>query len=151
MYVSKCNLLHLGPPHTFGEYTIDGSVMISNDAVRDLGVLIDNRLKFHEHVSTVTKKANRILAILHKTVEYMDGETFVNLYKSFVRPILEYGNIVWDHTTSLIRDLLRRCKGEQPSLFMAYITWTTWTALLLSIYHLCNIIELGGIWLPFIN
>ena len=35
--------------------------MISNDTVRDLGVLIDNRLKFHEHVSTVTKKANRIL------------------------------------------------------------------------------------------
>ena len=26
--VSKCNLLHLGPPHAFGEYTIDGSVMI---------------------------------------------------------------------------------------------------------------------------
>ena len=68
--VSKCNLLHLGPSHTFDEYTIDGSVMISNDTVRDLGVLTDNRLKFHcEHVSTVTKKANRILAIciLHKT------------------------------------------------------------------------------------
>ena len=24
--VSKCNLLHLGPPHTFGEYTINGSI-----------------------------------------------------------------------------------------------------------------------------
>ena len=51
--VSKCNLLHLGPPHAFDEYTIDGSVMISNDIIRDLGVLTDNRLKFHEHVSTV--------------------------------------------------------------------------------------------------
>ena len=69
--------------------------MISNDTIRDLGVLTVNRLKFHEHVSTVTKKANRILAILHKIFEYMDGGTFVNLYKSFVRPILEYGNIVW--------------------------------------------------------
>ena len=50
-----------------------------------------------EHVSTVTKKANHILAILHKTFEYMDGGSFVNLYKSFVHPILhvEYGNIVW--------------------------------------------------------
>ena len=46
--------------------------MISNDTIRDLGVFIDNRLKFHEHVSTVTKKANRILAILHKTFEYME-------------------------------------------------------------------------------
>ena len=74
--VNKCNLLHLGPPHTFGEYTIDGSVMISSDTVRDLGVPIENKLKFHDHVSTVTKRANCILAILHKTFEYMDGETF---------------------------------------------------------------------------
>ena len=42
--------------------------MISNDTVKDLRVLLDNRLKFHEHVSMVTKKANRILAILHKTL-----------------------------------------------------------------------------------
>ena len=48
--------IHLGPPHTFGECIIDGSVMISNETIRDLRVLIDNRLKFYEHVSTVTKK-----------------------------------------------------------------------------------------------
>ena len=44
--------------------------MISNDTIKDLGVLIDNRLKFHDNISTVTKKANRILAILHKIFEY---------------------------------------------------------------------------------
>ena len=59
-------MLHLGPPHTFGKYTINESVMVSNDTVRDLGVLVDNRLKFHEQVLTVTKKANRVLAIVHK-------------------------------------------------------------------------------------
>ena len=83
---------------------------------------------------SLIKKANCILAILHKTFEYMDSGTFVNLYKCFVRPILEYGNIVWGpHYILDQRSILRRCKGEQPSLFMACITWTTWTALLLSI------------------
>ena len=48
---------------------------------------------------SITKKANCILAILHKTFEYVDGGTFVNLYKSFVRPILEYGNIASLGTT----------------------------------------------------
>ena len=65
--------------------------MISSDTVRDLGVLVDNKVKFHDHVSTVTKRDNRILS--HKAFEYMDGKTFVNLYKSFVRII--YGNVVW--------------------------------------------------------
>ena len=75
-------------------------------------MLIDNRMKFH--VSTVTKKANRSLAILHKTFEYMDSGTFVNLYKSFVRLILEYGNIVWglhyilDQTPVAIEKVQRR-------------------------------------------
>ena len=69
--------------------------MVSNDTVRDLGVLVDNRLKFHEQVSTVTKKANRVLAIVHKSFEYMGNGTFANLYKSLVRPVLEYANIVW--------------------------------------------------------
>ena len=76
--------------------------MVSNDTVRDLaiGVLIDNRLKFYEHVSTVTKKANHVLAIVHKSFEYMDNGTFDNyLYRSLLDQ----------------RSVNRRCKGEQPS------------------------------------
>ena len=74
---------------------LNGSIIVSNDTVRDLGVLVDNRLKFHDKVSTVTKKANRALAIMHKSFEYMDNGTFVNLFKSLVCPILEHANIVW--------------------------------------------------------
>ena len=85
--VSKCNLLHLGPPHTFGEYTINGSIMVSNGTVRDLGVLVDNRLKFHEQVSTVTKKANRVLAIVHKSFEYTS-----HLSAWIMEPLLVYTN-----------------------------------------------------------
>ena len=43
---SKCYLLHLGKPHEFGEYTIDGNV-INCDLVKDLEVQIDSKLKFH--------------------------------------------------------------------------------------------------------
>ena len=55
-------------------------------------MLINNRFKFHDHVLIVTKKAN-CLTILHKTFEYMDGGTFVNLYESFVCPIL-----IWQYS-----------------------------------------------------
>ena len=69
--------------------------MPSNVTVRDLGVFIDNKLNFHEHVSIVTKKVNRVLAVVYKSFEYMDNTTFVNLYKSLIHPILEYGNTIW--------------------------------------------------------
>ena len=43
---------------------------------------------------TITKKANRLLAI-QKTFQHFDKNTVVNLYKLYIRPVLEYGNIVW--------------------------------------------------------
>lgn len=93
--ISKCNVLHLGRPHGFGEYLIDGTTISSNKVVKDLGVFIDDKLKFHDHSSIIAKKANSILAVIHKTFQYMDRNTFVNLYKAYVRPVLEYGNIIW--------------------------------------------------------
>ena len=38
--ISKCNWLHLGKPHGFGEYEIDGTAITSCDVVRDLGIMI---------------------------------------------------------------------------------------------------------------
>ena len=40
--ISKCNWLHLGKPHGFGEYIIDSTVITSCNVVRDsLGIQID--------------------------------------------------------------------------------------------------------------
>ena len=38
-YMSKCNLLHLGQPHGYGEYLIDGTAILSNNVVKGLGIL----------------------------------------------------------------------------------------------------------------
>ena len=77
--ISKCNWLHLGK---LGEYVIDDTTITSCDVVRDLGIMIDNQLKFHDHATTVSKKANRLLAVIHKTFQNFDHTTFINLYKS---------------------------------------------------------------------
>ena len=45
-----------------------------------LGIQIDSHLKFHEHTTVVTKKANRLLSIIHKVFHYFDkGTEFINL------------------------------------------------------------------------
>jgi len=92
----------LGKPHEFGEYTIDGTVINACDAVKDLGVQIDKQLKFHDHTTAVTKEANRIVAIIHKTFQNFDKTTLINLYKTYIRPVIEYGKLSGDLSTSLI-------------------------------------------------
>ena len=106
--VSKCNLLHLVPLHSYGEYNINGIVISSSNLVKDLGVLINNKFKFHNHSSVVASKANRMLAIISKSFQYKDGNILLNLYKSFIRPIVEYGTAIWGPYYVLDQQLIER-------------------------------------------
>ena len=57
---------------------------------KDLGVIVDQALNFSEHINSKVNKANRNLGMIFRTFTYMDKEIFLNLYKSVVRPHLEY-------------------------------------------------------------
>ena len=79
---------------------------------KDLGVVIDENLNFKEHVAQATNKANRMTGLIRRSFDYLTSSTFIQLYKSLVRPLLEYGHCVWQprHVTicSDIEDVQRR-------------------------------------------
>jgi len=45
--------------------------------------------------TAVTEKTNHIVAIICKTFQHFDKTTPTNLYKTYVRPVIEYGNVIW--------------------------------------------------------
>ena len=96
---SKCHHLHIGRETGF-IYTMeeDGSRRTTVSEVKqekDLGVLIDKDLKFQHHIAESVKKANRKLGLIRRSFSCLDKEIFTNLYKSIVRPNLEYGCTIW--------------------------------------------------------
>jgi len=58
----------------------------------DLGVQTDSQLNFHEH-TTVTKKADHLVAIICFLA--FEKKAFINLYKTYIWPVSEYGNVIW--------------------------------------------------------
>ncbi len=62
---------------------------------KDLGLIIEQQFNFTEHVAKKVSTANRNLGIISRTFTYLDKEMFLNLYKSLVRPHLEYASQVW--------------------------------------------------------
>jgi len=56
--------------------------------------MFDSCLSFRDHISHKINKAYSILGIIKKII-YMDESSFMLLYKSMVRPHLEYANSVW--------------------------------------------------------
>ena len=93
--VSKCKVLHIGNTPYTGNYALNGIQLELLDNYRDLGIQIDSKLKFHIHTDTVVKKAYRVLGLIRKSFECKDYDVMVKLYKSLVRPIIEYNNVLW--------------------------------------------------------
>ena len=62
---------------------------------KDLGITFDDKLKFSQHISNAVKKANRNVGIIFRTFTFLDTTTFLHLYKTLVRPHLEYGSVIW--------------------------------------------------------
>jgi ribonuclease P/MRP protein subunit RPP40 len=63
--------------------------------ISDLGVISDEKLKFDKHVYEKIKKTYSILGLIKHNFRHILQISFVLLYKSLVRPHLEYANAVW--------------------------------------------------------
>ena len=63
--------------------------------IKDLGVIFDSELSFRDHIQLKINKAYSMLGLIKRNFINMDKNTFIMLYKSLVRPHLEYANSVW--------------------------------------------------------
>lgn len=91
---SKCKHIHFGP-FVNTSYHLGENNITKTTEEKDLGITIDDKLKFQQHIHIQTKKANQRLGMINRTFTYMDKDMFLTLYKSLVRPHLEYGSTVW--------------------------------------------------------
>ena len=91
----KCKVLHIGHANQAFQYEMDGVPLGSTSLEKDLGISIDSELKFREQASSAVAKATKILAVIRRSFALMDKVTLPMLYKSLVRPHLEYGNLIW--------------------------------------------------------
>ncbi len=95
----KCKVMHIGRDTEEYPYTMsaDGRAckLEHINEEKDLGVTVDNSLSFEQHCESATNKANRVLGVIRRSFKYIDKEVMLTLYKSLVRPHLEYGNTIW--------------------------------------------------------
>ena len=97
--VDKCKVMHAwkkNPQYDYVMKTDDKEIVMTKCTdEKDLGVVFDGQLRFDKHIHLFTAKANRMLGLVKRAFPYMDADTFTKLFKSLVRPHLEYGNAIW--------------------------------------------------------
>ena len=87
---------------------IDGQVIAEITSSKFLGVIIDDKLNWRDHVSFVCRKVARGLGVIIKVRKVLQKEYLISLYYSFIYPYLIYCNQIGGST----------CKTQiEPCLF----------------------------------
>ena len=120
----KCKVLRIGHGHPEFTYTLTTETgenpLECSHVEKDLGILVDDQLKFTQQVQQAVSKTNRLLGVIRRTYQYLDRTTFLHLYKGLVRPTLEYGVVVWSpqyqHDIDALEAVQRRASRMVPVL-----------------------------------
>ena len=71
-----------------------------------LGITLSSDATWGEHIQNIYNKAAYRLNIMRMLKYDLDRKSLNRFYISFIRPMLEYGNILWDNCTKQQSDLL---------------------------------------------
>ena len=89
--------LKLGKIKNSYTYKLYNETISSVSSIRDLGIIMDDKLNFREHIDKVVKLANirqyNLFKLLPKKLE---NYYKILAYKTYVRPVLEYGTEVYN-------------------------------------------------------
>ena len=95
---SKCSVLHMGNKNKQNKYFMDSESteeLKTTINEKDVGVTFSTNLKFNTHINNVIKKGNQMTGLIRRSFVHLDKNMLITLYKSLIRPHLEYANVIW--------------------------------------------------------
>ena len=96
---------------------MDGTEIQVAHKEKDLGVTIVDNLKTSVHCAHQYVKANRMLGLLRRTFKTRSKPVLLKMYKSVVRPHLEYCSSVWSPYYKKDKELLEKIQHGFTRLF----------------------------------
>src|SRR6266516_6676457 len=91
----KCKVMHVGRKNSLADYEINGETLERVEQEVDLGITIREDLKMEGQCSKAANKANQILGLSARTFVSRDMNIVLTLYKTLVRPHLDYCIQAW--------------------------------------------------------
>ena len=111
------NLSNETSTHT---YHLGNNELTNVEEVKDLGIIVDSKLKFQKHISAKVNKANQMWGTIKRTFRYMNKDIFKKLFSAHVRSHLEYAVQFWSpylrKNINQIESVQRRATKYIPGL-----------------------------------
>ena len=100
---NKCSSLHIGPRNPEHSYMMKGTMLASTSIEKNLGIHADSELKFRKQASSAVPKATQIMSLICRSFQNINEHTLPLVFKTLVRPHLEYANLIWGRSIALMR------------------------------------------------
>ena len=95
LQAKKCKVVHIERNNPKYEYIINGEKLEEVNVEKDLGIMISSDMKVSSQCIAAYNKANRMLGLLKRTISLKSADILVKLYKTLVRPHVEYCTVAW--------------------------------------------------------
>ena len=120
MVISRKRSLSLHPPPIL----VNSSPLMLVNNEKYLGIQINYDLSWSPHVTSLCIKARRLIGLLYRHFyKHAASSTLLQLYKSFIRPHLEFCSVVWN--PYLVCDIESLEKVQRFALRVCLKNWST--------------------------
>ena len=115
----------------------DGCQVISVKSHCHLGLTLSHDLTWNDHIEDMVRRANKRLDIVCRLSYMLDRGTLSQMYSGFVRPLLEYGDILFNNCTEYqaqkieavqkraARIITGAIKGTSTNIMYNELGWTS--------------------------
>lgn len=79
---------------------MDGSILVERDSHKHLGLTLSSSCSWTEHIDNISKKAWTRLNLLRSLKFRIGRQSLEQMYISFILPLLEYCDSVWDNAST---------------------------------------------------
>ena len=115
----KCKLLILSKKSNNNTEIILGNETIKNSkSEKLLGITIDEKLTFNEHIGNLCKKASQKLHALARILKYMDKDKLRTIMKAFITSQFGYCPLVWMYHSRKLNNRIN--KIQERALRLVY-------------------------------
>ena len=99
--------LHADPP-----ITLYRKPLATVSQHRHLGLILSSDLRWTPHVDVILSKASRLLGVLRRLSSSLSQAALSAFYMIYIRPILEYANVVWGKLPTYLDDRIERLQRK---------------------------------------
>ncbi|MEW8547864.1 MAG: reverse transcriptase family protein, partial [Candidatus Thiodiazotropha sp.] len=82
------------------------------DCHKHLGLYLSNDCTWHQHINHITEKAWIRINIMRKLKYKLDRKSLETIYTAFIRPLLEYGDVIWNNCAEYEKNELDKIQNE---------------------------------------